>query len=505
MLRPGVLHPLFTSRAALLVAYFLTRLPGLTTLPIFLDEASHIRGSVSIAEGERLFHQWNYGKGLSIWLNALLFPWAIDHYLWASRALVVVMGAFTLLATCAVARKLFDERVESLAGVLYVLCPFAFCYDRLALTDPPMALFATLALLASLRLCERPGFGIAIVLGLCLTLAVLTKATAILILGIPLLVVVVRAPSSVRAWAATLGALLVAGAACFIPLWIFFHVTSTVRLGLEYQELALPARLQGNVPLAGGWLWDYLTAPLAILALAGALWGVREDARPRALLALLVVFPVIAFASVSTLWFPRYLVFVVPPALVLAAAGFSRLTRGLPRVAEAILLAACALPAVHLDYTWATDPPRALIPEIDRVQYVYGWPSGYATAETVAFVKKELLANPEGLQVIAHSPSLRTTWRALGLEFANEPRVALKDLDLASAPGLRLLGVWGTARPTLVVVSPVGPARQPPDPAAWAHLGALVFRACKPDGGFCDDVYRLCHGASCPHLQRLLK
>jgi hypothetical protein len=139
------------------------------------------------------------------------------------------------------------------------------------------------------------------------------------------------------------------------------------------------------------------------------------------------------------------------------------------------------------------------------VQYVYGWPSGYATRETVEFVRKELLANPEGLQVIVHSPSLRTTWRALGLEFAYEPRVALKDLDLASAPGLRLLGVWGTARPTLLVVSPVGPARQPPDPSAWAHLGTRVLRACKPDGGLCDDIYRLCHGASCPHLAPLLK
>jgi hypothetical protein len=46
-------------------------------------------------------------------------------------------------------------------------------------------------------------------------------------------------------------------------------------------------------------------------------------------------------------------------------------------------------------------------------------------------------------------------------------------------------------RPTVVVVSPVGPARQPPPPEGWAHLGGLAARFCKPDGELCDDVYRL--------------
>jgi hypothetical protein len=491
-------------RLALCAAHVATRLFGLTVLPIFLDETTHIRAAVAISDGEHLFRQWNYGKGLSIFVNALLFPWAFDHYLWASRALVVAFGLVTLLATMALARRLFGETAAVVAGALYVLCPFTFLYDRLALTDPPMATFATLALLLAVRLADRPTVPVALLVALCLVLAVLTKATALLLLPLPLGVVLLLAPSSTRAWAFAVLSVLAAAAACFIPLWVFFHTTSTVKLGLEYQESDLGSRLLANVPMAASWLGTYLTVPFVVLAGTGLVVGLRERARAAWLMGLVVVLPILAFASVSTLWFPRYIVFVAPAALVLAAHGFTRLTAAWPRWAGLAFLAAAALPAAHLDYKIATDPPRAEIPTLDLVQYVYGWPSGYGTEETLAFVKRELDSHPEGLQVIVNSPSLRTTSRALGLEFAHEPRLALKDLDLGSAPGLRLLEVWGAARPTLLVVSPMGPSRQPPDPGAWAHLGGLVLRACKPDGSLCDEVYRLCHGASCPHLAPLL-
>ena len=58
------------------------------------------------------------------------------------------------------------------------------------------------------------------------------------------------------------------------------------------------------------WLVTYWTLPLALLALAGLLLDLRENPRPVLFLGVLVVLPVLAFAAVSTLWFPRYLVFV---------------------------------------------------------------------------------------------------------------------------------------------------------------------------------------------------
>ena len=65
---------------------------------------------------------------------------------------------------------------------------------------------------------------------------------------------------------------------------------------------------------------------------------------------------------------------------------------------------------------------------------------------------------------MTHVHARRTTWRALGLEFAHEPRVDLRDLDLSRAENLDLLAAWAHARPTLLVLSPTGPARRAPGP-----------------------------------------
>ena len=432
--------------------YLGSRLFGLTTLPAFLDETAHIRWAVEIASGEKLLRPWNYGKGLSIFVNALLFPWAFSHYLWASRALAVAFGAFSLLVGIAVGRRLFEPTTGLVFGLLYVACPFALFYDRLVLTDPPMAAFAALALLLTVRLHEAPGPERAVLFFLALA-----AATVLL----------------------------------FWPILRFFATTATVRLGVSHQETDLSTRLITNLPMAVSWLVTYWTLPLTLLALLGLLLDLREKPRAVLFLGVLVVVPVLAFAAVSTLWFPRYLVFVTVPALLLAARGLVRLQARLPRWGFALVVIAALVPALRLDRDILEEPARAALPDIDREQFVLGWPSGYGTQDTVAFVREELRRHPNGLTVVANVHSRRTTWLALGLEFARDPRVDLRDLDLTQPPNLDLLAAWAHERPTLLVLSPVGPARVRPEPHTWAHLGALVLRSCKPDGALCDEVYRL--------------
>lgn len=471
--------------------YVASRLFGLTTLPAFLDETAHVRWAVEIASGEKLLRPWNYGKGLSVFLNALLFPWAFDHYLWASRALAVTFGAVSLLVGIAIARRLFDPGTGYAFGVLYLVCPFALFYDRLVLTDPPMATFAALALLLTVRLHEAPGPGRALLLALALAAAVLTKATAMLVAVIPLAGLLVLGRWDGRRVRAFALALAAAATLLFYPVLRFFATTPTVRLGVGHRNLDLATRLATNLGEALGWLTGYWTLPLTLLALAGLLLGIRGKTRPVLLLGVLVVTPVVAFAAVSTLWFPRYLVFVTVPALLLAARGLVSLAESVSRWAKVLLLVGALAPALSFDRDILLDPARAALPDIDRAQFVLGWPSGYGTEDTVAFVREELRHHPRGLTVVAHVHSRRTTWLALGLEFAQEPKVDLRDLDLTQAQNLDLLAAWAHARPTLLVVSPVGPARARPEPMTWAHLGTLALRTYKPDGALCDEVYRL--------------
>ena len=471
--------------------YLASRLFGLTRLPLFLDETQHIRWAVDIASGEKLLRPWNYGKGLSVFLNALVFPWAFDRYLWASRALTVAFGALSLFAGIAAGRRLFDGATGLVFGLLCVACPFALFHDRLALTDPPMAAFAALALLLTVRLHDDPRPGPALLLALALVAAVLTKATALLVAVIPLAGLLLLGPIEKRRTRAFVLALAASAALLFWPILRFFATTSTVRLGMDRREADLATRLGTNLPMALSWLLTYLTLPLALLALAGLLLDLRERPRPALFLSVLVVAPVLAFAAVSTQWYPRYLVVVIVPALLLAARGLVRLQERVPRWAQVLLFVAALVPALRLDRDILLDPSRAALPDIDRGQFVLDWPSGYGTDGTLAFVREELRHHPKGLTVVAHVHSRRTTWLALGLEFAREPRVELRDLDLTQAQNLDLLAAWAHTRPTLLMVSPVGPARTRPEPLTWAHLGGLVLRSCKPDGALCDEVYRL--------------
>ena len=259
-------------------------------------------------------------------------------------------------------------------------------------------------------------------------------------------------------------ALLLAAAVLFWPLRRFFATTATVRLGMEHREASLLERLATNLPEGGSWLLTYLTWPVAVLLIAGIALAIGKGSRPGLFLALLVALPYLAFSAVSTLWFPRYLVFVIVPALILAAHGFVALTPRLPPFARAAPLFLVLVPALRLDRDILAAPANAALPSIDRDQFVLGWPSGYGTEGTVAFVREELRHHPAGLTVVVHVHSRRTTWLALGLEFAQEPRVDLRDLDLTRAENLDLLAAWAHARPTLLVVSPVGPAQGDPSP-----------------------------------------
>ncbi|HEY8231130.1 MAG TPA: hypothetical protein VIJ10_00570, partial [Vicinamibacteria bacterium] len=98
-------------RAALFSALYLaTRLPGLSLLPIFLDETLHVRWALLLSQGERSWDAtWKWGRALTIWLGALVSPFAAD-LLRANRLVSIALGALTLLATVGIARRLLGPR-----------------------------------------------------------------------------------------------------------------------------------------------------------------------------------------------------------------------------------------------------------------------------------------------------------------------------------------------------------------------------------------------------------
>ncbi len=501
-------------RAALLSALYLaTRLPGLTRLPIFLDETLHVRWALLLSQGERSWDAtWKWGRALTIWLGALVSPFASDLLL-ANRLVSVGLGALTLVATVGIARRLVGPRAAVVAGVFYALCPYTLFYDRMALTEAGLAAFTALTLRFSVRLAESGRLAFAALAGLCAVLGVLVKALGVLALPIPALVVVCLGPLRAR-----LRALAIAYAVALPPaLWAFQRFAETEN-AQHMAELftggggAFAARLAAALVEGSGWLWTWCTPPLVALALAGAFLAALRRDRRLLLLALLAVYPLAAFSAALTWRMPRYYLPAAVPLLVLAAAAVdaaaSRLAewsseplRRQASTALAVVLALAALvPALRLDADLWNDPARAAIPPADRFQYVLGWPSGYGIRDTERLVRDELQRHPQGITVVVHAnrfQNLRTTPLALSLAFAREPRVKLEDWNFAEPSAIPAFERWAAAGPTLLVVPRADPAAPLPDPAAWARLARLVARTTKPDGQPSDDVYRLCPPPGC--------
>ena len=280
-----------------------------------------------------------------------------------------------------------------------------------------------------------------------------------------------------------------------------------MRVAVSKSNASFGQRLAENLPLCASWLRTYWTPLLIALALFAIGWAGVRRTRPVLFIALLIVVPAVAFAGVGDIWFPRYLVFLTAPFAALAACGADSLARlaerRVPRSAPAITVAGLALvlwPALRADWDLLVDPARAPFVEIDRFQYVTGWPSGYGVRDTVEFVRAERARHPEGITVVTHARTVRTTARALDLEFAYRPDVRVEDLNFDHPDGaMPLLAEWARERPTLVVIEPPQGKSRRPDPALFADLrGVLAAQTFKPDGKLCDEIYRLCGGARCP-------
>lgn len=493
---------------ALVALYAATRLTGLVRLPAFLDETWHISWSMSIAAGERWQRPWQYGKGTSVFVNALAFPWAAEHYLWASRAVTVLFGALTLYAVYRIAGTLFDATTARVAAVLYVFCPYALFFDRLFLMDPAMASFAALALLGSIRLAASGRRRDGVLTGVALALAVLSKALGVLAAPLPALAVLLLARPLRRALPALAAAYAVAAAFTAWPLWRFFATTSTVRAAVARSDAGPLERLAENLPLAAAWIVGWWSWPLALLVAAGGLCALVTRSRAALLAALAALVPVLALAAVSQLWFSRYLAPVTAPSLVLAAwalVGGARWLGArlgapagarLPGALVASLAVLALLPALGFDAWLWRDPARAPLPADDRFQFVTGWPSGYGVRDTLAFVEAELERHPDGLTLVLDSRARRTSALALNIHFRYEPRLRREDLPLADSASLPLLEGWAARGPTLVIASEPTGGRARPDGALWAHLGGLAHESFKPDGTLCDRIWRLAPAAA---------
>src|SRR4030042_1949217 len=164
----------------ILLLYFILRLINLTILPVFADEAIYIRWSqVMRAESTLRFLPLSDGKQpLFMWLIIPFFKLFSDP-LWAGRFVSVLAGFGTLIGVFLLTLQLFESRkTASMAAFIYAIVPFTVFFDRMALADSLLSLFGVWIMFLSILLIKFPRLDLAMITGLILGGALITKSPA---------------------------------------------------------------------------------------------------------------------------------------------------------------------------------------------------------------------------------------------------------------------------------------------------------------------------------------
>jgi len=397
---------------ALAGIYVATRLWFTARFPYFSDEGQLATYTQQAAHSiNQLFISESGSPELPLftWLG---IPWIKLGFnpLIAVRLVSVVSGLLTLWVVGLLGRELGGPLVGLVSAALCVLLPFFVVHDGIGIYEPLVTLEMAAALYAQLQLARRPGLRRAAALAVVLAAGTLTKqSTEVAVILIPISLLCFDWSPEGRGgrlarWLAGVAAAAVAVFASELLLrsshyWSQGQILS--KLGIY------PARSLGQtltdpfnavprhaVSVFGPALVGYVTVPLIALSLIGAVLSMRDCPRLTGVLLMWVAIP----AGVAVMFiigpYPRHVMYVLPPAVVLMAYAAVRAVQwlssarsGRSRVAIGTIAAALILaPSAVFDVRVLANSSSFHYPSSDYFQYVTGQPAGGrwpAVAETI--------------------------------------------------------------------------------------------------------------------------
>jgi 4-amino-4-deoxy-L-arabinose transferase-like glycosyltransferase len=411
--------------AALVVAYLVTRVWFVDGFPYFFDEGTYATFTYEAAGSlSDLFLSFSIGREpLQIWLGVPLVEVGVGP-LTAMRVVSVGAGLLTVLVVGLLGWRFGGGLVGLVAGGLCVVLPFFVVHDGIGIMEPLVTLVMAGALLLQLELARRPDWRVAVLLGLVLAAGVLLKENtkpALALVPLSLLCFDWSAGGRRRrlvVWVLGVGL----AAVMVVAAELVLRSSSRYEQLLEFREgVFYTVRSLGDALAQPGVGWDatwpvyrpalvgYVTLPLLGAALAGALLGLWRRPRPTLLLLAWVAVPFAVAVLFTTLPFPRHIMYVLPPAIVLMAyalvqaASWLARTLPAPAAAPAIIAAACLLlaPALRFDARVLADPATTRYPTNDDRQYVTGTTAG----EIWPAVADAIRERARGRQVVILHPT----------------------------------------------------------------------------------------------------
>ncbi len=373
---------------AAVILYFSLRLPILTKIPVFVDEAIYIRWSQIMKNEPSLrFLPLSDGKPpLFMWATMPFFK-VFNDPLVAGRMVSVASGFFALAGISLLAFIVTNNLLTaSLSALILAVTPFNVFFDRMALVDSLLSALGLWSLALGVLFVKTLRLDVAMILGGTLGLALLTKSPAIFFfLWQPLLALffLKRKPLSA---AKLLGGWLVAfiisyGIYNILRLGPNFHLVNSRNQDYlyTYSEVLthLNKPLVHNLKQTWAWLWSLIT-PVTLLLAASALF-VKKHRKTAIAFILISAVPLLAQGLVAKVYTSRYILFAVTPLLVPAALGLK---------ARPILLLLLVFPlVVSLGYVFR--PVDIKMPFDMRNGYLEEWTAGWGQKEIGDFLKEK--------------------------------------------------------------------------------------------------------------------
>ena len=382
----------------------ITRIYNLTGIPIFTDEAIYIRwAQIGLADPVHRYISLTDGKQpLLTWL---MYPLLLvfEDPLVAGRLVSVAAGVFSVIGIYLLTNTLFIRKTAIIASLLYIFSPFALVYDKLALMDSLLATFAIWSLYLQVLQVKYLRLDISLLLGATVGLGLMTKSSAMFFLYLlPFGLLLFRLKGKdnrIRLFR-----------------WILYSVLSSIIALIMYNSLRLSPMFyiieQKNysfiltfseflrspfklfLPNLNGlstFLRDYFTIPVLILALANVIYSIVKFRLKILVLFAWFIVPFLALAAFGKILFPRFILFMSLPLLLISAEFISMLLDNARRKKNYIfaLIAISLIFPVYNSLTLLINPVKANIPEIDRNQLFNDWPSGYGVKEVVHYIEKQ--------------------------------------------------------------------------------------------------------------------
>lgn len=415
--------------------FLVSRVVNIEKLPIFTDEAIYMRwAQIALHDASWRFISLTDGKQpMLIWLTMIVMKYLVNPLL-SGRLVSAFAGLFGMFGAFFLGLQLFKKKsVAFLSAFFYLINPFFLWYDRLAIMDSLLAACYIWSLYLEIVLVRKLRLDIALILGLVIGGALLTKTSGFFaIYLLPFMLLLFDPKKGLKGilqftFLSLISILLALGLYSILRLSPWFYIIAQKDGTFIYsfsEIIANPFQyFIGNFPSLTKWWYSYFTLPFVALLLVALINKDKKTILDRLLLFLLFVLPFTALAFFGKVLYPRFILFMTVSLLPLLAYGLT-VVRDLVKSKQLkiLLIVLTFIYPLYFDYQIVINPVDAPLPMSDQKQYLDDWPSGFGVPEVIKYLKSEKEKQPI---FVATEGTFGLFPYALELEFFSDPKIKI--------------------------------------------------------------------------------